>query len=93
MRRLKREGKITFKSIAISKIVYLSLLTSVVYNTVEKLIKIQKDFLWNFTAPKIKHSATRMDYQNGGLKNADVFLKIISFQCSWLRQLFDDSFH
>ena len=34
-----------------------------------------------------------MDYQNGGLKNVDVFFKIISLQCSWLRRLFDNSFH
>ena len=34
-----------------------------------------------------------MDYQNGGLKNVDVFFKIISLQCSWFRQLFDNSFH
>ena len=34
-----------------------------------------------------------MDYQNGGLKNVDVFFKIISLQCSWFRRLFDNSFH
>ena len=88
------EGKIiVFKSLAISKIVYLSLLTIVPNNIVEELKKIQKNFLWNFTAPKIKHSTTRMDYQNGALKNVDVFFKIISLQCSWFRRLFDNSFH
>ena len=96
MRRLSLEGKvIVFKSLAISKIVYLylSLLTNVPNKIVEELIKIQKNFLWNFTAPKIKHSTTRMDYQNGGLRNVDVFFKIISLQCSWFRRLFDNSFH
>ena len=44
-------------------------------------------------APKIKHSTTRMDYQNGGLRNVDLFFKIISFQCSWFRRLFDNFFH
>ena len=53
MRRLSLEGKVmVFKSLAISKIVYLSLLTNVPNNTVEELIKIQKNFLWNFTANK-----------------------------------------
>ena len=94
MRRVSLEGKIiVFKSLAISKIVYLSLLTNVPNNIVEELKKIQKNFLWNFTAPKIKHSTTRMDYQNGGLKNVDFFFKIISLQCSWFRRLFDNSFH
>ena len=94
MRRLSLEGKIiVFKSLAISKIVFLSLLTNFPNNIVEELIKIQKNFLWNFTAPKIKHSTTCMDYQNGGLKNVDVFFKIISLQRSWFRRLFDNSFH
>ena len=34
-----------------------------------------------------------MDYQNGGLKNVDLFFKIISLQCSWFRRFFDNSFH
>ena len=94
LQKLFLEGKIiVFKSLAISKIVYLSLSTNVPNNIVEELIKIQKNFLWNFTALKIKHSTTRMDYQNGGLKNVDVFFKIISLQCSWFRRLFDNSFH
>ena len=69
------------------------LFDSVPKSIVEELIKIQKNFLWNFTALKIKHSTTRIDYQNGGLKKVDVFFKIISLQRSWLRQLFDNSFH
>ena len=89
MRRLSLEGRIiVFKSLAISKIVYLSLLTSVPRRT-----KTSKNFLWNFTAPKSKHSTTRMDYRNGGLTNVEVFFKIISLQCSWLRWLCDNFFH
>ena len=43
VRRLSLQGKITvFKSLAISKIVYLSLLASVPNNSIEELIKIQK---------------------------------------------------
>ena len=30
---------------------------------------------------------------NGGLKDLDIFYKIISLQCSWIRRLFDDNFH
>ena len=88
MRSVSLEGKIiVFKSLAISKIIYLSPLASVPNNIVEELIKVQRNFLWNFTAPKTKHSKTRMGYQNGGLKNVDVV------QCSWFRQLFDNSFY
>ena len=60
MRQLSLEGKIiVFKLLAISKIAYLSLLTDAPNKIIEELIKIQKNLLWNFTAPKIKHSTTR----------------------------------
>ena len=62
MRRISLEEKIIlFKSLAMSKIAYLYFLTSAPNNTIEELIKIQK----NLTAPKIKHSINGMDYQNG----------------------------
>ena len=34
-----------------------------------------------------------MDHQNSGLKNVDVFFKIIGLQSSWFKRLFDNSFH
>ena len=94
MRRLSLEWLIiVFKSLAISKIVFLSLLTNIPNNIIEELIKIQKNILWNFTAAKIKHSTTCMDYQNGGLKNVDVlFNSSISLQYLWFRRLFGDFF-
>ena len=94
MRRVSLEGKIiVFKSQAISNFFYLSVLISVPNNSVEELIKIRRNFLWNFTALKIKHSTTRMDYRNSGLKNFDVFFKIISLQYLRLRRFFDNSFY
>ena len=49
MRNLTGEGKVTiFKTLAISEIMLLSL--------VNKLNKIQKEFIWNESNPKIKHS-------------------------------------
>ena len=75
------------------KIVYLSLLTTVPNNIVEELMKIQKNLLWNFSAPKIKHSTTRIDSRNGELKNVDVFFKIINLKCSWFSRPFGNLFH
>ena len=57
------------------------------------LEKIQKAFLWNNSTPKIKHETLCNDYNAGGLKNADIPNKIIALQCSWIRRLYDDSFH
>ena len=32
---------------------------------------------------KIKHSTISSSYEDGGLKDVDVFAKVISLQCSW----------
>ena len=82
MRHLSLEGKITiFKSLAISKIVYLALLTIVPKNVIFELKEIQNKFLWSNKKSKIKHSTLCNDYKNGGLKNVDIELKIISLKC------------
>ena len=43
--------------------------------------------------PKIKHVTICNEYENGGLKNVDVFPKVINLQCFWIKRLFDDNFH
>ena len=82
MRHLSLEGKITiFKLLAISKIVYLALLTVVPKNVIFELKEIQNNFLWSNKKSKIKHSMLCNDYKNGGLKTVDIELKIISLKC------------
>ena len=69
MRHLSLEDKTTiFKSLAISKIVYLALLTIVPKNIIEELNEIQNKFLWSNKKCKIKHGTLCNDYKNGGLK-------------------------
>ena len=58
-----------------------------------ELEKIQKVFLWKNYSPKTKHETLCNDYKGGGLKNIDILNKIISLQCSWIRRLYDNSFH
>ena len=43
--------------------------------------------------PKIKNSTFCNDYKYGGLKNVDIFLKVVSLQCSWIKRLFYHNFH
>ena len=65
MRHLSLECKITiFKSLALSKIVYLALLTIVPKSIIEALNEIQKKFLWSNKKCKIKHGALCNDYKN-----------------------------
>ena len=41
----------------------------------------------------MKHTTLCNEYEQGGLKNVDIFSKITSFLCSWVKRLYDDSFH
>ena len=94
MRNLSLEGKIiVFKSLAISKIVYLALLTNIPNNILVELKDIQNKFLWNDKKCKIKHDTLCNDHKNGGLKNVDIILKVISLKCSWIRRLYDSNHH
>ena len=94
MRNLFLLGKISiFKTLAFSKIIHLTLVTSVPSSTIDLLNKIQKDFLWDKKNAKIKHATLCCDYADGRLKSVDIFSKIGSLQCSWVRRLFDNNFH
>ena len=43
--------------------------------------------------PKINHSTLSNSYKDGGLKDVDIFTKIISLQCYWIKRLYDENFH
>ena len=69
MKNVTLEGRmVVFKTLAISKIVFLALLIKIPYHVVKKLEKIQKSFIWKNSIPKIKHEATCKDCKGGGLK-------------------------
>ena len=94
IRKLTLEGKIIiFKILAISKIVFQSFITTVPKHIVNELKKIQKVFIRNNSSPKIKHETLCNDYKAGGLKNVDIPNNVIALQCSWIRRLYDRSFH
>ena len=79
MTNLTLEGRIVvFKTMAISKIVILALLTKIPHQVVKELEKIQKSFLWKDSTLKIRHETTCKDYKDGGLKNVDISYKIVS---------------
>ena len=84
---------VIFKTLAISKTVFQSLITSVPRHIVNELEKIQKSFLWKNSSPKIKHETLCNDNKGGGLKNIDILSKIISLQCLWIRRLYHNLFH
>ena len=94
LRNLTLENKIiVFEKLALSKITHLALVKTIPKSTIEQLNMIQKGFIWNSMKPKIKHSTLCNNYQDGGLKNVNIESKIISLQCSWIKQLYDKNMH
>ena len=84
-RILLLEGKIIiFKTLAISKIVYLTFLTVIPNSLIEELQKIQKSVIWSPSRPEINHKTRCNHFENGGLKYVDISSKTITLECSLL---------
>ena len=93
-RNLTVQGKITiFKTLAISKVFHLALVTNVPHAISDQLNKIQKEFFWNRKHPKIRHSTLCNTYENGGLKSVDIPNKLTSLECSRIKRLHDTTRH
>ena len=94
LRNLTIEGRIVvFKSLAISKLIHLALVTEIPTSTINLLTKIEMEFIWKGNYPKIKNSTLCNDYEHGRLKNVDIFSKIARLQCSWMKSLLDNNLH
>ena len=88
------EGKIViFKTLSISKIVHVAYLSNVPKAIVEKLEKIQSEFLWNGKRAKINNKTLCNKFQNGGLQKVDIQSKIDALQLSWIKRLNDENDH
>ena len=82
-----------FKTLAISNIVNLALITNVPKVIFEELQKIQKIILWQNSRPKTEHKTLPNTFETDGLKNVDINLKVTSLQCFWVKKLHDENFH
>ena len=83
MRNITVDWKIIiFKTLALSKIVHLILITLFSKQLIDEMQKILKDFLWNNQNPKIKHESLCNSFEEGGLKNIDTNLAIASLERS-----------
>ena len=63
-----------FKTLAISKIVYLALIT----NVPKVIVEGTKKNLWRNSRPKIKHKTLSNTFETNGLENVDINLKVCS---------------
>ena len=71
------------KTLALSKIIHLALVTNVPTVTIELLRKVQKELLWQKNKCRIKHVTLCNDYENGRLRSVDILSKIVSLKYSW----------
>ena len=93
-RGLSMIGRVTvFKALAFSKIVFISYLNVIPIEIIEKIEKIQNDFIWEDKKTKVKHNTFITDYIDGGLKDIDIRAKIESLHLSWLKRLYDGNKH
>ena len=89
MQSLTLEGKIiVFKTLAISKTVYLSMMIKA---PIKIIVELKKTHFICPTKPKIKNKTVFPDFKDGGLKNIVINQKIASLQCFWINRLYDDS--
>ena len=64
-----------FKTLAISKVVYISTMKNPPRQFIEALNEVQKDFVWNKSCSEIKHSSLTGNYEEGGYKDVDISTK------------------
>ena len=82
MRNITLEWKtIIFKILALSKTVYMTLITSFSEQLTEEMQRIQKVFIWSNLTSKIKNETLSNSSEESGLKNLYVNLKLASLQC------------
>ena len=91
---LSTEGKnVVFKTLAISKLVYLALLAVIPNHITNEVAKTENYFIWHNSSRKIKHETLKIKFKAGGLKNVDIRFEFVSLQCAWVKKLYDDYFH
>ena len=79
------DNTLIFKTFAISKVVHLALVNNVPSSAIVQLEKTQKQFIWKNGNPKLKHATLCNKYEQWRLKNVDIFSKITSLQCFWVK--------
>ena len=93
-RELTLAGKIQiFKSLALSKAVYIGTMTSPSRQFLDQLNLLKRDFIWDGKSTKIKHSTLIGCYAEGGYKDVDIESKFKSLKIIWIKKLLDDNFH
>ena len=84
---------VIFNSLAFSKIVFVAYLTAIPEKIIERIEKIQENFIWGGKKPKVKYLTMVADHVDGGLKMLHIRAKFKSLKLAWVRRLNDKSHH
>ena len=88
-RELTLAGKIQiFKSLALSKAVYICTMTSPSRQFLDQLNLLRMDFIWAGKFAKIKHSILIGSFAKGGYNDVDIDSKFKSLKIIWIKRLF-----
>ena len=82
-----------FKTLAISKTLYISTMRTLPIQFLNLLNIIQRDFIWNKSCAKIKHCSIIADYKEGGYKDVNISSKLLAMKISWIKRFLDGNFH
>ena len=86
-RDLTLAGRIQiFKTLAISKAVYISTMKNPPSQFISIPNEIQQRFIWNKKRPKIKRSTLIGSYEEGGYKDVDIATQCNALKMIWLRR-------
>ena len=92
-RGLSLAGKIlVFKTLAISKLLYVCTFKNPSSQIIESLNSILKKFIWSKKRSKIKHSTLIADYKDEGYRDIYIETKISFLKVKWVSRLLDDNF-
>ena len=93
-RDLTLAGRIRiFKSLAISKAVYISTMKNTPSKFISILNEIQQKFIWNKKRPKLKHSIIIGSYEEGGYKDVDIATQFSALKMIWIWRSLDNNYH
>ena len=87
-----KQNKI-LKSLAISKIVHLTIITKVPNIVIGELKQNEKKILCDNKKIKIKSNTQGNGYKDGALKSVDTERKAVSLNYSWIKRLYIENFH
>ena len=82
-----------FKTLDISKAVYISMMKNTPSQFISILNEIQQRFIWNKKRPKIKHSTLIGSYEEVSYKDLDIATQFYALKMIWLRRLLDNNYH